>query len=175
MKILKELLNILHIATVFISLILMGLLVIIIFTHVVLRYGFNTGISWYNEVSSQVLVPAFVFLGMALGVDEKIHISINIISKKIPEWLDTFLDKLKYVLYIFISLVMIYYGTLLVISTSRSILSSIEWPASLQYIIMPLSGILITIISVLFIFNTPKDEKWIDRYLENIEGAETLE
>ena len=147
MEVLKKLLKLLHLITVLISLFFMVILVLIIFIHVVLRYVFNSGLSWSEEVASFILVPAFVFLGMALGVDEKIHININILTKKIPKWLDKFLSKLKYILYILISCVMVFYGSRLVIFTSRSILPATEWPASLQYIIMPISGILIIIIS----------------------------
>lgn len=175
MGVLKKILKIFHLITVLSSLCFMVLLVLIIFTHVIMRYVFNSGLSWSEEVSSFILVPAFVFLGMALGVDENIHININILSRKIPAWLDSLLDKLKYILYIIVSCVMIFFGSRLALITSRSVLPATEWPASLQYIIMPVSGILIIIISLLYLFKIPKNLNWIDKFIGKDDDPDSSE
>jgi hypothetical protein len=40
---------------------------------------------------------------------------------------------------------------------------------------MPISGVLMLIISILFLFNTTRDEKWIDKFLGEEEKTETSE
>ena len=167
MKGIKRLLNISHLVSVFAAMVFLVALVVIIFVHVVLRYGFNSGISWSEEVASRILIPAFVFLGMAVGVEEDLHININVLPRKMPPLLDTALNTLKYLCYIFIGGVLIYYGIYLVGMQNRFdvILPATQWPSSLQYIILPVAGAFIIFISILYIFKMPKDEKYIDRII----------
>ena len=52
------------------------LMVVIVFTNVLLRYGFRSGIKWGEEIPL-VIVIWFTFIAMALGVKENLHISIT--------------------------------------------------------------------------------------------------
>ncbi len=167
MKGIRRALNIAHLVSVFAAMAFLVALVVIIFIHVFLRYVFISGISWSAEVASKVLIPAFVFLGMAVGVEEDLHININILPRKMPPLLDTSLNTLKYLCNIFIGGVLVYYGIYLVSFQNKFdvILPATEWPSSLQYIILPVAGALIIFISLLYIFKIPKDEKYIDRII----------
>jgi TRAP-type C4-dicarboxylate transport system permease small subunit len=165
MKKIQKILNVVHLVVVFSSMIFMACLVIIIFVHVILRYGFNSGLSWSEEVASRVLIPTFVFLGMAIGIEEDLHININVIPKKIPKWFDTGLKKLKHICNLIIGVILVIFGIILFDFTSKSILPATEWPASLQYIVMPVAGLLIIAISVLYLFNIPRDEKLVNKIL----------
>jgi len=167
MKGIRRALNIAHLVSVFAAMAFLVALVVIISIHVVLRYVFISGISWSAEVASKVLMPAFVFLGMAVGVEEDLHININILPRKMPPLLDTSLNTLKYLCNIFIGGVLVYYGIYLVSFQNKFdvILPATEWPSSLQYIILPVAGALIIFISLLYIFKIPKDEKYIDRII----------
>lgn len=167
MKGIKRALNIAHLASVFAAMAFLLALVVIISVHVVLRYVFNSGISWSEEVASKVLIPAFVFLGMAVGVEEELHININVLPRRLPPLVDTTLACLKYLCYIFIGGVLVYFGIYLVGVQNEFdvILPATQWPSSLQYISLPVAGALIIFISFLYIFKIPKDQKYIDRII----------
>jgi TRAP-type C4-dicarboxylate transport system permease small subunit len=167
MKNIRKIINVAHLVTVIAAMAFLVTLVIIIFVHVVLRYVFNSGISWSEEVASRILIPAFVFLGMAMGVEEDLHININVLPRKMPPLLDNSLSNLKYLCTIFIGVVLVYYGIYLVNFQNQFgvILPATQWPSSLQYIILPVAGGLIIFISVLNILRIPRDEKYIDRII----------
>jgi TRAP-type C4-dicarboxylate transport system permease small subunit len=76
----KYLDNVFNLALV-LAMVLLVAMVIIVFMNVVLRYGFNSGIRWSEEVSL-VIVIWFTFIAMALGVKENLHISITVLPKK---------------------------------------------------------------------------------------------
>jgi TRAP-type transport system small permease protein len=172
MKKIQRVLNIIHISAVFLSIFFMAALVIIIFIHVILRYVFNSGLQWGQEVASNVLTPAFVFLGMAIGVEEDLHINIDIIPKNIPKGFENFMLKLKHICNLFMGGIFVYFGIILINFTSTSVLSASQLPAFLQYIVMPLSGALIIFITLLYLFNIARNERLISRIIGTFEIGE---
>jgi TRAP-type C4-dicarboxylate transport system permease small subunit len=167
MKSIRKIINTVHLVSVVAAMAFLVTLVVVISVHVMLRYVFNSGISWSEEVASKILIPAFVFLGMAMGVEEDLHININVLPRKMPPLLDNSLSNLKYLCTIFIGVVLVYYGIYLVNFQNQFgvILPATQWPSSLQYIILPVAGGLIIFISVLNILRIPRDEKYIDRII----------
>jgi TRAP-type C4-dicarboxylate transport system permease small subunit len=167
MKSFRKIVNGLHLVSVVTAMAFLVTLVVIITVHVTLRYVFNSGISWSEEVASKILIPAFVFLGMAMGVEENLHININVLPRSMPPLVDNSLSILKYLCTIFIGVVLVYYGIYLVNFQNQFgvVLPATQWPSSLQYIIMPAAGALIIFISILNILRMPRDEKYIDRII----------
>ena len=167
MKSIRKIINIAHLVSVAAALVFLVTLVVIIFVHVILRYVFNSGISWSEEVASRILIPAFVFLGMAMGVEEDLHININILPRKMPPLLNNSLSNLKHLCTIFIGAVLVYYGIYLVSFQNQFgvVLPATQWPSSLQFIVLPAAGGLIIFISILNILRMPRDEKYIDRII----------
>src|SRR4030042_869826 len=78
--------------------------------NVVLRYVFSSGISWVEEISKDVLMTAFTFLSMAIGVKLDSHINVDLFPKGTPQWVTTVLLKLKYLVLTVIGFVLFYYG-----------------------------------------------------------------
>ena len=167
MNSIRKIVNILHLVSVVVAMAFLVTLVVIITVHVTLRYVFNSGISWSEEVASKILIPAFVFLGMAMGVEEDLHININVLPRKMPALVDNSLSVLKYLCMIFIGVVLVYYGIYLVNFQNQFgvVLPATQWPSSLQYVILPAAGALIIFISILNILKMPRDEKYIDRII----------
>jgi TRAP-type C4-dicarboxylate transport system permease small subunit len=56
-------------------------MVLILTYTVILRYVFNTGLSWAEEVP-RLLVTVFVFLACAMGVRDHLHISVNVVYNR---------------------------------------------------------------------------------------------
>lgn len=57
---------------------------VLVFANVVLRYGFNSGIAWSEELSRLVFVW-LIFLGAILASKEHAHIGFDTLVKRLPE------------------------------------------------------------------------------------------
>ena len=84
MSILRKACRALFKALEWFAIICMVVLTIIVFMDVILRYIFKQGFSWTQEVATLMLVW-FSLIGMAIGVLERIHISIEMFTAKLPE------------------------------------------------------------------------------------------
>ena len=62
---------------------ILGLMVILVFGNVVLRYGFNSGIMFSEEVS-RFLFVWMVFLGSVLMLHDNGHLGVHTITKLLP-------------------------------------------------------------------------------------------
>jgi len=62
---------------------ILGLMVILVFGNVVLRYGFNSGIVFSEEVS-RFLFVWMVFLGSVLMLRDNGHLGVHTLTKKLP-------------------------------------------------------------------------------------------
>ena len=64
----RDVLNRIHFISAILACIFLAFQLVIISTNVIMRYFFASGISWMEEISSNVLMTAFTFLSMAIGV-----------------------------------------------------------------------------------------------------------
>lgn len=83
MRILQKASRFLFKALEWFAIICMVVLTVIVFTDVILRYIFKQGFPWTQEVATLMLVW-FSLIGMAIGVLERIHISIEMFTSKLP-------------------------------------------------------------------------------------------
>ncbi|MFR8177001.1 MAG: TRAP transporter small permease [Christensenellales bacterium] len=58
-------------------------MVAIVTVTVVLRYCFNTGLSWAEEVP-RLLVTLFAFIACAIGVRDHLHVAVNAVYNQLP-------------------------------------------------------------------------------------------
>ena len=58
-------------------------MIVIVTMTVVLRYCFNTGLSWAEEVP-RLLVTVFAFMACAIGVRDHMHVSVDAIYNRFP-------------------------------------------------------------------------------------------
>ena len=73
---------------------------ILVFGNVVLRYGFNSGITWSEEMAP-ILFIWMIFLGSIVALKENQHLGVDMLVKKLP-------DKLKKVVYVISNLLILY-------------------------------------------------------------------
>ena len=64
---------------------ILGFMVILVFGNVVLRYGFNSGIVFSEEVS-RFLFVWMVFLGSVLMLRDNGHLGVHTVTKLLPRW-----------------------------------------------------------------------------------------
>ncbi len=62
---------------------MLGMMVVLVFSNVVLRYGFNLGITFSEEVSRFMFIWV-VFLGAVLTLRDNAHLGVHMLTKKLP-------------------------------------------------------------------------------------------
>ena len=143
-----------HKILLYISQIALAIMVVLVIFTVTLRYVFNTGIGWAEEVPV-LLVTLFAFLACAIGVRDHMHISVNIIYNLFPyngkarKIFDFFTDFCV----LLCGLFLLYFGTIYVqrLAGLTGRLPMTEWPTFIQYLPAPMAGFVITFDSILFL------------------------
>jgi len=159
----RNIFNTIHFISAILACFCLAFQLAIISINVVLRYFFSSGISWMEEISKDVLMSAFTFLSMAIGVKLDSHINVDLFPGRTPQWLTTALLKLKYSILIIIGFVLVYYGASLILNIKARIASIPILPASLQFIMIPLAGLLIAYDSIMNLFGLEKDGHYLDQ------------
>ena len=155
MSILRKACRALFKALEWFAIICMVVVTIIVFMDVILRYIFKQGFSWTQEVGTLMLVW-FSLIGMAIGVLERIHISIEMFTAKLPEKAIQVLECIDHILIAVFGGAMVYYGLLIMNMTKLSTLPATKMPSSVLYVILPLSGLLVLINAILVAANQDK-------------------
>jgi TRAP-type C4-dicarboxylate transport system permease small subunit len=129
-------------------------MVLVVTIAVTLRYVFNTGFGWAEEVP-RLLVTLFAFLAMAMGVRDHSHIGVDIVYNLFPK------DGLaRRALVLFADLVIFACGLFMLYYGGRRCIQMYSLPGKLpmtglstwwQYLPIPLGGLVITFDSVLFL------------------------
>ncbi len=136
-------------------------MVLILTYTVVLRYMFNTGVAWAEEVP-RLLVTVFVFLACAMGVRDHVHISVNVIYNRFKK--DGRARKALILLGDLVVLVcgafMLYYGALRVSKMMRlpGVQPMTGLPNWVQYVSVPVAGLVIVFDSLLFLTGVIKPD-----------------
>jgi TRAP-type C4-dicarboxylate transport system permease small subunit len=164
-QVILKLVNGIHLLLMELAKLFIIAMILIIFANVVLRYAFNSGIIWSEEVAL-LLAVWFIFISMGLGIKQKLNIVINLINrKKIPLWLNKALDLLTELIVIFVGIIMIIYGSRSVGFTMTSIMPATQWPAGILYMVVPFAGLIITLEALLHIVGWDTYDRNVDEYL----------
>jgi len=164
-KAIVVLFNLIHIAMVYIAKLLMVAMVLIIFVNVVLRYVFNSGFMWSEEVAL-LLAVWFIFIALSLGVKQDLHINISVIPDKLmtPVVIRA-LGIIKNAVILVIGFVMLTDGWKLVGFTMKSIMPATKWPAGLLYAILPVSAVVMIYESLTDLFGFDTHDAAVDAFL----------
>ncbi|MFZ5816500.1 MAG: TRAP transporter small permease [Bacillota bacterium] len=130
--------------TEWLGMLLLFTMVVIVFTQVITRYFFNYTPPWSEEVALLLMVW-FGFLGMAIGVAERLHLRIDVLTEGLPAWIKTFLNRLSRAMVLLVGLFMVWEGWKLVQVTHLSTMAGTKLPSSVLYLVIPISGFLIIV------------------------------
>lgn len=144
MRIIKYLMDRVFAALTWFGFVLLVLMTIIIFSNVFCRYLLNFSIAWADEVSLIFLIW-FVFIALAVGVRTRKMAAIDFIIPFFPnaKWLDLITAKIVDVLTFCFGIVLVNFGWDLIQIGSYSTLASFDLPSYLEYIFIPVSGVLV--------------------------------
>ena len=149
-----------HRIILFIAQISLVIMLVTVFMNVVLRYCFNSGITWAEEVP-RLLVTLFTFLACAIGCRDHMHISVGLVYNRFKEGSKArkFLDVLSDIAVLLCGIALLYYGIMYIVRLRPGTLPMTGWPTWLQYIPAPIAGFLITFDQILFLLHIvdPKD------------------
>jgi TRAP-type C4-dicarboxylate transport system permease small subunit len=130
---------------------LVGMLVTVLI-HITMRYFFHNAPGWGEELARQLMV-VFAFIGVALGVRDKLHIALTIVAegllKKILLPIEIFVKFCIFVLGIMMSSFMGPYFTKL----KDNRLPGTGIPVGFQYLIPTVIGILVSLIALYQIYD----------------------
>ncbi len=124
---------------------------IFLFANVVLRYGFNYTLAWSEEFVRIVIIYS-TFIGASIAIKQRSMIRIDAIVQIFPK-LKPGLTYYTNVLMLIFASMMIYYGykmaELQYVTHQKTIIMQI--PLSIIYAIMPITGILMFIRTIMVI------------------------
>jgi TRAP-type C4-dicarboxylate transport system permease small subunit len=127
-------------------------LVIIVTTQVMTRKLFNFVFFWSEEVTL-LLLSWFAFMAIAIGFRENIHLGIDAITNYFSKGVNKILDKVIDTSIFAFGLFLVYQGWGFAILMSESTLPATKLPTSVQYLIIPIAGVMICTYAVLQFFN----------------------
>jgi len=122
--------------------ILLVAMILIVVMAVITRKGFGWMFAWSEEITLLCLTW-FTFMGIAVGFRERLHLSMEMVDPdKLPPtvlWVtDRFIDLVTF----FFGLYLVIYGWNFAMMMRGSILSATEMPNLVQYIVMPITGVM---------------------------------
>lgn len=151
MKTIKKLA--LAIDSFFESMALIGLLsmVMIVTVQVMTRKLLNFVFFWSEEITLLLLVW-FAFMGIAIGFREKIHMGIDSFTNFLPKKVNKILDKVIDASIFVFGLYLVVQGWEFTVAMNDSTLPATKLPNSVEYAVMPVTGVMICIYSLLQFF-----------------------
>jgi TRAP-type transport system small permease protein len=161
MKAIKTAKMILDQLLLLVSLILLAAMVVIIIYQVFSRQLLSYTPSWSEEVS-RLLFVWVSFLGIAYGFKERLHIALGLFVGMLPEKVQAIFDYFAKVLVIFFGLIMIYYGWGFTTLMSNNIMPGTGLPSSVLYMVIPISGIYVTLNGIELLFKKGMHQDYTD-------------
>jgi TRAP-type transport system small permease protein len=127
--------------------ILLVAMILIVVMAVITRKGFGWMFGWSEEITLLCLTW-FTFMGIAIGFRERLHLSMELVEKLPPKLLlisDRFIDLVTF----FFGLYLVIYGWNFAMMMRGSILAATQMPNLVQYIVMPITGVLTCVYAAL--------------------------
>jgi TRAP-type C4-dicarboxylate transport system permease small subunit len=127
---------------------LLAFLIINVFIAVIMRRVLGHMFPWSEEVSLLCLTW-FSFMGISIGFREELHLGMDMFDHMLPKKVLYVWDRAIDVLVFGFGVYLIYFGSLFTINMGDSTLAMTGWPNAIQYIVMPITGVLTCVYSVL--------------------------
>ena len=142
-----------HRLILFIAQLSLIIMLMTVFMNVILRFCFNSGIKWAEEVPG-LLVTLFTFLACAIGCRDHMHITVGIFYNRFKEGgkARKAMDILSDIAVLFCGVALFYYGLTYIIKLRPGSMPMTGWPTWLRYIPAPIGGFLMTFDQLLFLF-----------------------
>lgn len=124
----------------FSSLLMIGM-VAVIFSQVVARYVFHNSLSWSEEVGRYLFVW-MTFLGTALGVRKRAHVSLDSLIKQLPTPIYKAIVVLSYLAMIIFTCVLAYDSLEMLKLGTHQVSAAMQMPMKYVYYVLPIGSVL---------------------------------
>jgi TRAP-type C4-dicarboxylate transport system permease small subunit len=122
-------------------------MILIVFVAVVTRKLFGFVFAWSEEITLLCLTW-FTFMGIAIGFRERLHLGMDLfdtLPKKVLDLSNRVIDLVTF----FFGLYLVVYGWDFSMMMGGSFLAATQLPNMIQYIVMPITGVLTCVYSIL--------------------------
>jgi TRAP-type C4-dicarboxylate transport system permease small subunit len=126
------------------------LMTLIVTVQVVTRKLFNFVFFWSEEITLLLMVW-FAFMGIAIGFREKFHIAMDALTDMLGERFNKIWDKVISICIFLFGIYLVINGWYFTLEQLNTTLPATGWTNSLYYIVMPITGIMICVYSILTI------------------------
>lgn len=127
---------------------LLAFLIVNVFAGVIMRYITGKMFPWSEEVSLLCLTW-FCFMGIAIGFRENLHLGMDMLDSLFSPKVLFIWDKAIDVVVLAYGSYLVYFGWQFTKQMSGSVLPVTQWPNMIQYIVMPITGVLVIVYSIL--------------------------
>jgi TRAP-type C4-dicarboxylate transport system permease small subunit len=132
--------------------IMMALMVIIVFYQVFARYLFHHVPPWSEEVAL-LLMMWFGFLSIGYGFRHQLHLRISMFMDLLPKRVGAYADLVTDIFIAAFGLFLIVEGYKFTVLTWSSTLPVTKLPSGVQYMIIPLTGVLTMLYGLVLLVN----------------------
>ncbi|TDQ56858.1 TRAP-type C4-dicarboxylate transport system permease small subunit [Mesocricetibacter intestinalis] len=137
---------------------MLAVMIALVFLNVILRFFFNSGLVWSEEVSRYVFVYV-IYLGAIVAMKENAHLGVDTFIKNTPEKLKWLLFVLGRVIIIAVMAVLFKGSLAMVVQSHSAKAAATGLPLSVVYGIGLLTGAAIILIALLNIIEVIRDPK----------------
>lgn len=141
---------------------IVGMLVVVLL-NITMRYFFHNAPGWAEELARQFVI-IFAFIGIVLGVRDKIHIALTIVADHLPKKFLLPMEILVKVLILFLGIMMSSFMGPYFTKLKYNRLPGTGIPVGFQYLIPTAMGILVSLVAIYQIYDhfkhgTDEDQK----------------
>jgi TRAP-type transport system small permease protein len=146
---------------------------IFVFGNVVLRYFFESGITWSDEMS-RFLFVYMIFLGAIMALKDNEHLGVDTLVKRFPR-------QLRRIVYVVVNAIVVYMLYLIgdgswkmTVLSKGTTAPATELPLSYVYVIGVITCVCMAIILILKIIRVIIDKNYIDSFSRVVESEEEV-
>lgn len=153
----KNFLNLIEKSISALTIILFACMTIIVFTQVLLRYGFDSNIFWAEEFSRYSMIW-IAFLGAAIGIKHNEHTRIDFFVKLLPAKAQLAMEVINRLICIFFVAFITYSSLTMLENTFKLKTPSLQIPVGLVHVVLPITGVVMIVYLIIQIILLIQDK-----------------
>lgn len=138
---------------------------VMVFTQVILRYGFDSNIFWAEEFSRYSMIW-IAFLGAAVGIKHNEHTRIDFFVKLLPRKVSKMIEILNRLLCIFFVAFITYSSITLLENLMNLKTPSLQIPVGLVHLALPVAGVIMIaylIVQIILLVKNVEEEETLTK------------
>lgn len=145
--------DLIHRAIEWLCVLLLIVMIAVTVYQVFMRSVLNSATSWSEEIALLMMIW-FGYLGMALGVRERVHISVDFLYERLPRVAQIFMDGIGRILVSVFAFTMLRQGIFLTSISTIQRFPATRIPRAWMYVVLVISGFLMMLYVLESIFQS---------------------